>query len=289
MGIGHQKITGTDDGGRAPTPDEAIALGFRLAKEGADFIDVGGESTRPGAAPVSVEDELRRIKPVVTHLAGSGIKVSIDTSKARIAERALDCGAKMVNDVTALRGDASMAPLISAAGVPVVLMHMRGEPRTMQNDPRYSEIMAEIGEFFEERIAFAERSGIRRDRIILDPGIGFGKTPAHNLEILRRLREFQRFGLPIMVGASRKSFIGTVLADHVLRTTSRVTPDVVSVVGAGHQAGPPSTPPEDRLEGSLAVAALAVAHGAAYLRVHDVQATARAVALAEAIVRCAPG
>ena len=256
------------EGGRAPQPDEAIALGFRLAKEGADYIDVGGESTRPGAAPVSVEDEMRRIKPVVTHLAGSGIKVSIDTSKARIAERALDCGAKMVNDVTALRGDPAMAPLVAAAGVPIVLMHMRGEPRTMQADPRYRDVVAEIGEFFEERIAFAERSGIRRDRIILDPGMGFGKTPAHNLEILRRLREFQRFGLPVMVGASRKSFIGSVSAS-----------------GIGGAFSPAPLPPEDRLEGSLAVAALAVAHGAAYLRVHDVQATARAVALAEAIVR----
>ncbi len=252
------------EGGRAPQPDEAIALGFRLAKEGADYIDVGGESTRPGAAPVSVEDEMRRIKPVVTHLAGSGIKVSIDTSKARIAERALDCGAKMVNDVTALRGDPSMAPLVAAAGVPVVLMHMLGEPRTMQADPRYRDVVAEIGEFFEERIAYAERSGIRRERIILDPGIGFGKTPAHNLEILRRLREFQRFGLPVMVGASRKSFIGSVLSSLPILAP---------------------LPPEERLEGSLAVAALAVANGASYLRVHDVQATARAVALAEAIAR----
>ena len=254
------------DGGRFLDPDRAVARGIEMAEEGADAIDVGGESTRPGSSQVPLEEELRRVIPVIRALQehlGEGslvraqrVRISVDTSKAAVAAAALDAGADIVNDVTGLRGDPAMAPLVSRTGAAVVLMHMRGEPRTMQEDPRYEDLMAEIERDLRASWALAREAGIRDDRIVLDPGIGFGKTADHNLEILDRLPLLAEIGRPILVGVSRKSFLGKV---------------------TGLPAG-------ERLEASLAAGAVAVVRGAAILRVHDVAASVRMVRTIDAIV-----
>ncbi|MBN1421255.1 MAG: dihydropteroate synthase [Planctomycetes bacterium] len=244
------------DGGRFVDTLSAIQHGLRLAADGADGIDVGGESTRPGAARIPEEEELARVLPVIAGLAREvSILISVDTSKAGVARRALDAGAGMVNDVTALGGDPEMASALSGSGARVVLMHMKGTPADMQRAPWYDDPVAEILAFLEERVRIAVAAGIGMERIIVDPGIGFGKRVSDNLRIIRNLDRFRALGLPVMVGASRKSFIGKILGRSV----------------------------EERAAGNAAVELAAAARGAAYLRVHDVRATRDLLRMQEAI------
>jgi dihydropteroate synthase len=245
MGVVNVTPDSFSDGGRYLDAGAAIDHGLSLASEGADILDVGGESTRPGAAPVPEEEELRRVMPVIEGLisAGCAARISIDTFKSAVAARALDAGATLVNDVTALRGDPEMAGVVAAAGAECCLMHMLGDPRTMQDDPHYDDVVGDIKAFLEERIAFAVEAGIGAERILVDPGIGFGKTVAHNLELLRRLGEFLDLGRPLVIGTSRKSFLG--------RLTGRESP-------------------EDRVAATIATCVLAYEREARIFRVHDV-------------------
>ena len=258
MGVVNVTPDSFSDGGHYLDADAAVAHGLELEAEGAQILDVGGESTRPGAAPVSAEEELRRVLPVIEGLvaAGARAQISIDTSKAMVAAAALDAGATFVNDVTALRGDPAMAELVGASGADCCLMHMLGEPRTMQRDPRYGDVVGEVRAFLEERLAFAVAAGIDEQRIMLDPGIGFGKTVAHNLELLARLEELVAIGRPVIVGPSRKAFLG--------RLTGR--------------------PVDQRLAGTIAACVVAYAHGARVFRVHDVAPVADALVVAAATV-----
>lgn len=244
------------DGGRYNNAKQAVERALQMAEEGADIIDIGGQSSRPGANSVEEKEELERVIPVIKKLA-SRIKVpiSIDTYKAGVAKKAIDAGASMVNDISALRMDEKMANIVRSIGVPVCLMHMQGTPRNMQKNPRYRDVVSEIFAFLKERIDFCEQAGIDIEKTIVDPGIGFGKTVLHNLEILKNLNQFKSLGRPIMVGVSRKSFIGKVL----------------------------QLEPEERLEGSLASAIWCMIKGASILRVHDVRETKRAVKIVEAI------
>jgi len=251
------------DGGLFLDPERAIAHARELAAAGADIIDVGGESTRPGAAPVAVEEELRRIRPVLAALAGDeelNVAVSIDTAKAPVAAAALDAGAEIVNDVTALRGDPDLAALCAERRCTVILMHMLGTPRTMQDEPRYDDVVDDVKAFLAERIDAAVAAGIAQERIWIDPGIGFGKTAAHNVQLLRRLGELRNLGRLVVVGASRKSFIGRL-------TGREVT---------------------DRIGGTIAANVLALARGADVLRVHDVAQMREAAATADVILGRAP-
>jgi dihydropteroate synthase len=243
MGVINVTPDSFSDGGLYLEPAAAIEHGRQLAAEGAAIVDVGGESTRPGAAAVGLEEELRRVVPVIQALAGVGAQVSIDTSKAAVADAALGAGATMVNDVTALRGDPEMAGVIASRQADCCLMHMLGTPRTMQDDPRYEDVVGEVKAFLEERAAFAVAERIAEGRIMVDPGIGFGKTAAHNLELLRRLDELADLGFPLLIGTSRKSFLG--------RLTGR-------------------TDPEDRVAGTIATCVIAYERGASVFRVHDV-------------------
>jgi dihydropteroate synthase len=256
MGVVNVTPDSFSDGGLYLEPEAAIAHGVSLAEDGADILDVGGESTRPGAAAVSAEEELRRTEPVVADLAGMGHTVSIDTSKPAVAEAALDRGATIVNDVTALRGDPEIGPLCADREATLVLMHMQGTPRTMQDDPTYDDVVDDVRAFLVERIEAALAAGVAEERIWVDPGIGFGKTLEHNLELLRRLGELRELGRRILVGTSRKSFIGKVDGS-----------------GAG-----------DRTGGSIASSVLAAAEGADVLRVHDVAEVAQATRVAAAIL-----
>jgi dihydropteroate synthase len=243
------------DGGANLDPAEAIASARRMVADGAAIVDVGGESTRPGAAPVTAEEELRRVVPVLEEL--EGVPVSIDTSKPQVAERALDLGAELVNDVTALCGDPALAGVVADRGAYLCLMHMRGEPRTMQDDPRYDDVAVEVAAFLEERLAFAVKAGVPEELICLDPGIGFGKTTEQNFELVRRLDLLLALGRPVVVGFSRKSSLGKVAGDPKATT------------------GP--------LAASLAAAVTAYERGAAILRVHDVRETVQALAVARAV------
>jgi len=256
MGVVNVTPDSFSDGGLYFDPEAAIAHGRELAAAGADILDVGGESTRPGAEEVPAEEELRRVVPVVEGLADGETTISVDTSKAAVAAAAIDDGATIVNDVTALRGDPEMAALCAERGATVVLMHMLGEPRTMQQDPRYDDVVAEVKAFLAERLEAATAAGIAEERIWLDPGIGFGKTAAHNMELLRRLGELRELGRPLVVGTSRKSFIG-------------------KVDGSGA---------EDRIGGTIASSVLAAAEGAEVLRVHDVAEMRQALAVATAVL-----
>jgi dihydropteroate synthase len=256
MGVVNVTPDSFSDGGLYLDPEAAIAHGRELAEAGAEILDVGGESTRPGAAAVPAEEELRRVVPVVRGLRDLSCCVSVDTSKARVAEAALEAGAEIVNDVTALRGDPELAGLCAERGPTVVLMHMRGDPRTMQDDPRYEDVVAEVKAFLAERLEAAIAAGIAEGRIWLDPGIGFGKTATHNMELLRRLGELRELGRPLVVGTSRKSFIGRV---------------------DGSAAS-------ERLGGTIASSVLAAAEGAEVLRVHDVAEMRQALAVATAIL-----
>ncbi len=243
------------DGGLHLDVEAALAHGRRLAAEGAAIVDVGGESTRPGAAPVSAELELERVLPVIAGLAADGIAVSVDTSKAAVAQAALAAGAVLVNDVTALRGDRAMAAVVAGAGADLCLMHMLGEPRTMQDDPRYDDVVAEVESFLAERAEAAVAAGVARERIALDPGIGFGKTLAHNLALLRALPRLAGLG-PLLLGVSRKRFLGAL---------------------TGREAA------DERVAASVAAALYCYRGGAHLLRVHDVRATADALAVERAL------
>jgi dihydropteroate synthase len=256
MGVVNVTPDSFSDGGLFLDPRAAIRHGQEMAASGADVLDIGGESTRPGAAAVDAAEELERIGPVVEGLRGAGVPISIDTSKLAVAEAALAAGAEIVNDVTALRAEPELAGLCADRGAEVVLMHMRGSPRTMQEDPRYDDVVDDVRAFLEERLAFAVAEGVPEGRIWLDPGIGFGKTVEHNLELLRRLRELTELGRPLVVGTSRKSFIGTI-------------------TGA---------PVEQRLGGTIATCVLAFREGARMLRVHDVPEARDALTVAEAIL-----
>jgi len=257
MGISNVTPDSFHDGGRWSSVEQAVEGALIMAEQGADWIDVGGESTRPGAPPVAAELERERVVPVIRALrqARPELRISVDTAKASVACAALEAGASAVNDVTAL-GDPEMAAVVASAGCDLMLMHMRGTPRTMQADPRYDDVVVEVRDHLLERAERAVAAGIPRERLWIDPGIGFGKTVEHNLALLRGLPALVETGLPVLVGASRKSFIGHVLG---LADTN------------------------ERLEGSLAVASIATWLGAAMLRVHDVRATRRAVDLAAAV------
>jgi dihydropteroate synthase len=257
MGVVNVTPDSFSDGGLFLDADAAVAHGERLAREGATILDVGGESTRPGAEPVSEAVELERVVPVVERLvAAQPGQVSIDTSKLAVAEAALDAGAAIVNDVTAFRAAPELAGLVADRGAACCLMHMQGEPRTMQADPRYDDVVGEVRDFLERRLAFAVGEGVREEKVWLDPGIGFGKTVEHNLELLRRLDEICAIGRPVVVGTSRKGFLG--------RITGR--------------------PEGDRLAGTIATNVIALERGAAIFRVHDVRELADALAVAAATV-----
>jgi dihydropteroate synthase len=257
MGVLNVTPDSFSDGGRFVDSGVAVAHGLRLVEEGAALVDVGGESTRPGAAPVSTEEELARIAPVLEGLRG--VPVSVDTSKAEVAQRALELGAELVNDVTALRGDPALAGVVADGNAFLCLMHMQGEPRTMQLAPSYDDVVGDVLAFLEARLAFAVESGIPEERICLDPGIGFGKTPDHNLELLRRLDELLVLGRPLLVGVSRKSTLGKVTGD------SEATSGSVAA--------------------SVAAALVAYARGASILRAHDVRETVEGLAVAAAVER----
>ena len=244
------------DGGRRLEPEKAIADGVEMVAAGADIIDIGGESTRPGAPSVSEEEELGRILPVIRGLRRAiRAPISIDTYKSNVACAALGEGADIVNDISGLRFDPAMAAMIAEEGVPVVLMHMQGTPRTMQVEPRYGDVVREVRDFLASQISHALGKGIEPEKIIIDPGIGFGKTLDHNLSLLRNLPALATLGQPLLVGASRKTFIGKIL----------------------------NLAPDERLEGSLAAAVAAVLAGANMIRAHDVKETRRAVNMADAI------
>jgi dihydropteroate synthase len=256
MGVVNVTPDSFSDGGEYLDPRSAIRHGQEMAAGGADVIDVGGESTRPGAVDVPADEELARVAPVVEALTGAGVPVSIDTSKLAVAEAALEAGAAIVNDVTALRAEPELAGLCADSGAELVLMHMQGSPRTMQENPRYVDVVDDVRAFLEERLSFAVREGVPEQRIWLDPGIGFGKTVEHNLELLRRLGELTGLGRPLVVGTSRKAFIGKITGAAV----------------------------EDRLGGTIATCVLAYSAGAEMLRVHDVPEVREALTVAEAIL-----
>jgi dihydropteroate synthase len=265
MGILNVTPDSFSDGGRFYDPDAALAQGERMAAEGADLIDIGGESTRPFAEPIPVAEEIRRVVPVIAALSRrTAVPISIDTTKAEVARRALAAGASMVNDISGLQHDPELARAAAEAGAPLVLMHMRGEPRTMQVDPRYDDLLGEIRDHLSRAVARAETMGVDRSRLVVDPGIGFGKTPAHNLELIRRLAEFAGLGLPLLVGPSRKSFIRRLVKPPEVKDI----PAELPVVETGTQA---------------AVAA-AVMNGAHIVRVHDVAATVATVKVVDAIL-----
>jgi len=245
------------DGGRYARAEAAVQRALQMVQDGADIVDIGGESTRPGSQPVPEEEELRRVLPVIEAVRGQvDVPISIDTTKSRVAERALQAGACMVNDISGLGFDPRMAEVVARHGALCCVMHIQGTPQTMQQNPQYEDVVRDISRYFEERLALAERAGILRENIWLDPGIGFGKTVEHNLEILRRLREFTAFGLPILIGTSRKSFIGKILGD---------------------------LPPEERLEGTAATVAIAIMNGANAVRVHDVREMVRVARMTDAV------
>ncbi len=259
MGIVNVTPDSFSDGAMFASTEDAVAHGARLVDEGADLVDVGGESTRPGSDPIEVDEELLRVVPVIEGLvkARPDTPLSVDTRKPEVASAALHAGASVVNDIAGGRNSA-LLETVSRSGAGVVLMHMLGEPKTMQDDPRYDDVVAEVHEFLRERIEAAVFAGIPEERICIDPGIGFGKTVDHNLALLRAVPALRMLGAAVMVGASRKGFIGTLTGVE---------------------------DPAARLEGSLAVAVLAAAHGADLVRVHDVGATVRALKVADAIVR----
>ena len=246
------------DGGRYTREAQALRRVEEMIGEGADIIDVGGESVRPGAEPISLDEELSRVIPVIEKVRRLfPITISIDTYKAEVARQAIEEGAEMVNDISGLRFDPDLRKIVAGYGVPLILMHIKGTPKNMQDNPRYHSLMEEIISYLRKSIKLAEESGVDPARIIVDPGIGFGKTTAHNLEILRRLEELKSLGKPILVGLSRKSFIGNVLG----------------------------LPQEERLEGGLAATSMAVSGGARIVRTHDVKPTRRAVDMVQAILR----
>jgi dihydropteroate synthase len=263
MGVLNITPDSFSDPGQFFAREKAVEQGLRLAEAGADILDIGGESTRPGAQTLEEGEEARRVIPVIQDLRQKvEIPISVDTRKAGVAAGALEAGAEMINDISALRFDPRMAEVAAESQVPVVLMHMRGDPETMQTDPRYDDLLGELLEFFRERIAYAESKGIHPDHIILDPGIGFGKSLEHdhNLILLKNLRQFKVLGKPLLIGPSRKAFIGKILG----------------------------LPPHSREEGTMATVAVAILHGANIVRVHEVERMRRVVQVVDAVLRCTP-
>jgi dihydropteroate synthase len=255
MGVVNVTPDSFSDGGVHLQPAAAVAAGWRMVDEGAAIIDVGGESTRPGAEGISLDEELRRVVPVLEGLHGAPI--SIDTAKAEVARRAIELGAELVNDVTALRGDGELAEVAASAGSYVCLMHMQGDPRTMQVEPTYDDVVSDVAAFLEERLRFAVDAGIAEERICLDPGIGFGKTVQQNFELVRRLHVLVAIGRPVVIGFSRKSSLGRILGD------------------PGAKTGP--------LSASIAVAVAAFERGATIIRAHDVREHVEALTVAAAV------
>ncbi len=258
MGILNVTPDSFSDGGQFYDHSAAVEHARAMCASGADIVDIGGESTRPGSEPVSTEEEINRTCPVIREVAPEvDVPISIDTQKCAVAETALDAGAEIINDVSALRTDPDLAALAADRDLPVVLMHMQGTPRTMQKDPTYDEVVRDVMRWLEERIEYAVQAGIAEERLIVDPGFGFGKTLGHNLELLRRLHELHALGRPLMVGTSRKSMLGMIL----------------------------DAPPEKRLHGTLATVAAAVLAGCHLVRVHDVGPAMDVVRVCEAIRR----
>jgi dihydropteroate synthase len=258
MGVLNVTPDSFSDGGKFFKLEDAIRQGIKMSEEGADIIDVGGESTRPGADPVSIQEELSRVIPVISSLFKKiDVPISIDTYKAEVAKQALDAGAQMINDISALRFDPEMKKVASEYKVPINLMHIKGTPQNMQKDPWYEDVIVEITEYLKQSIKIACDAGIDPEKIIIDPGIGFGKRLEDNLNILKNLKKLSILGCPILIGCSRKSFIGKIL----------------------------DLPVEERLEGSLAALAVAVMNGANIVRVHDVKESRRATSLVDAVLR----
>jgi len=259
MGVLNVTPDSFSDGGRFFDETKAVEHALAMERDGADILDIGGESTRPGADEVGIDEELSRVIPVIEKLSKrAGLPISIDTRKSKVAEEALKAGASIVNDISGLKFDPQMTPVVSESGSAVILTHSKGDPQTMQLNPVYKNLIGEILEALKEAIAMAKDAGINKDKIIIDPGIGFGKTVEHNLEILRRLDELKVLGRPICVGASRKSFIGKIL-------------------GIEHS--------DERLAGTLAASVIAIAKGANIIRVHDVKEMVRASRVADSILR----
>jgi len=254
------------DGGSFSSVDDAVNYAIQMQKDGADIIDIGGESSRPGALTVSISEEINRVTPVIEKLVKKiDVPLSIDTYKSEVAKKALDLGVGMVNDITALKGDKKLVNIISSYNVPVCLMHMKGNPRDMQKNPVYTDIILEITSFLKERAEYAMFNDVKKENIVIDPGLGFGKRTGRgvedNCEILKRLSELKKLNYPIIIGASRKTFIGNICG------------------------GEKSLPVEDRLEGSLAAAVVAVLNGADIIRVHDVKETKKCIDLVDCIIR----
>lgn len=257
MGVLNVTPDSFSDGGKFAQVDEAVAHGRRMAEAGAAVLDIGGESTRPGSSPVSAEEQIRRICPVIERLRQVTV-LSVDTRDAKVAKAALEAGVGVVNDISAGTFDPDMLPLVASEGVPIILMHMQGEPATMQVNPQYQDVAKEVGEFLSGRAQAAQAAGVSREHILLDPGIGFGKRDVHNLQLLRRLGEIKELGFPLVIGTSRKAFIGRIAGE-----------------------GPR---PEDRLFGTAATVAWSIAHGADMVRVHDVEQMERVVRIVRAIM-----
>jgi dihydropteroate synthase len=259
MGILNITPDSFSDGGLFLDPSHALRQAERMVEDGADILDIGGESTRPGADPLPPAEELCRILPVIRGVAARfPVPISVDTYKACVAREAMEAGAVMVNDISAFTFDSQMASTVAAFRVPVCLMHIKGTPKNMQQNPTYEDVVTEVRDWLRERASVALAAGIAEEDIIIDPGFGFGKTVGHNLEILRRLREFTTLGYPILIGTSRKSTIGKILGD---------------------------LPPQERLEGTAATVALSIANGASIVRVHDVKEMMRVARMADAVVR----
>lgn len=264
MGILNVTPDSFSDGGKFYTYNNAIVQGQKLCEEGADILDIGGESTRPFSKEISEEEEVQRVLPIIEHLAKRvGVPISIDTTKAGVAKRALDAGASMINDIGALRMDPSLADLAAQRKVPVILMHMKGIPGTMQVNPHYDDLMGELKEFLSERIEFAIKKGIDRSKIIVDPGIGFGKNTDHNLQVIANLSEFNRLKVPILIGPSRKAFIRNTLREHGMKEYCADAPEVET--------------------GTQAVISASILNGAHIVRVHNVANTVSTVKLINAI------
>jgi len=257
MGVLNVTPDSFSDGGLYFDKDKAVEKGFELAADGADIIDVGGESTRPGTDPVPAQEELRRVIPVISALREkTDVLISVDTTKSEVAEAAVEAGADIINDISAFRFDSRMPLLAAQKGVSVILMHMKGTPKTMQVNPSYVDLLAEIKSFLQEKIGAAQAYGINKEKIIIDPGIGFGKSPEDNLILINNLSFLEELERPILVGTSRKSFLGSIL----------------------------NLPPQERSEGSIASAILSIIRGAHILRVHDVQSIKRATLVVESIL-----
>ncbi len=259
MGVLNATPDSFSDGGRFVDPEKALAHAREMAAAGADIIDIGGESTRPGAAPLSEEEELRRIIPLIERLSAElAVPISVDTYKSTVAKKAIEAGARIVNDISGLRFSRDMANVVADTGVAVVIMHIKGTPRDMQQDPVYDDVVGEVMSYLEEGLELAIKAGVDREKILIDPGIGFGKTLGHNLLILNRLDEFRALGRPIVLGTSRKKFIGAVL-------------DIPA--------------PEQRLAGTAATVAIGIERGARVLRVHDVALMAQVAKMTDAILK----